>query len=156
MADATSKDEDDEEVTYNDLNCLQIAYQELLSNSSTLSIGYKELKKKFDSLKKENDVLKKENEKLKGKQTKDIYKVNTSKVNEQLQKEVIDLRQSLAKFVIGSENLKKLLKYNRHPHNKFGLGFDKKKEIKKNKSNVHYLNCRKFGHMFYDYKECPK
>ncbi|RDX66798.1 hypothetical protein CR513_54401, partial [Mucuna pruriens] len=135
MTDTTSKDEDDEEVTFNDLNCLQIAYQELFSNSSTLSIGYKELKKKisklskeFDSLKKENDILKKDNEKLKEEQNQDLTKINTSE----------------------------LLKYNRHPHNKSGLGFDNKKEIKRDKSKVHCLNCKKFGHMFYDCRECLK
>ncbi|RDX64516.1 hypothetical protein CR513_56927, partial [Mucuna pruriens] len=45
---------------------------------------------------------------------------------------------------------------NRHPRDKIGLGFDKKKEIKRDKSNVHYLNYRKFGHMSYDCRERPK
>ncbi|RDY02773.1 hypothetical protein CR513_13728, partial [Mucuna pruriens] len=67
MVDTTSENEDDEEVTFNYLIFLQIPYQELLSNSSTLFTRYKVLKKKFfkltrefDSLKKENDILKKE------------------------------------------------------------------------------------------------
>ncbi|RDX82489.1 hypothetical protein CR513_36728, partial [Mucuna pruriens] len=67
-----------------------MAYQEIFSNSSTLSIGYKDLKTKFSKLSKE-----------------DLSKVNTSKVNKQLQKEVINLRHSLAKFVNGYENLQK-------------------------------------------------
>ncbi|RDY14807.1 hypothetical protein CR513_00059, partial [Mucuna pruriens] len=61
------------------------AYQELLSNSSNLSLGYKELKRKFSkltkdfvSLEKENSILKKENEKLKEEHTNDLSKVNTS------------------------------------------------------------------------------
>ncbi|RDX64509.1 hypothetical protein CR513_56929, partial [Mucuna pruriens] len=96
-------------------------------NSSTLSLGYKELKRKFskltkdfESLEKENSILEKENEKLKEKQINDLSKVNTSKVTK-LQKEVIHLRQSLDKFVNGIENLNK-----------------------------------KFGCRSYDYKECPK
>ncbi|RDY14800.1 hypothetical protein CR513_00064, partial [Mucuna pruriens] len=103
MAKTLSDDEDDEEVNFNNLEYFQIAYQELLSNSSTLSLGYKELKKnfqKFESLEKENGILKKENEKLKEEQTSDLSKVNILKVNE-LQREVINLRQSLAKFVKG-------------------------------------------------------
>ncbi|RDY10291.1 hypothetical protein CR513_05232, partial [Mucuna pruriens] len=68
MASTTSEDKDDEEVTFNNLEYLQIAYQELLSNSSTLSLGYKELKRKISKLSKElkeNSNLKKENESLK-------------------------------------------------------------------------------------------
>ncbi|RDX91059.1 hypothetical protein CR513_27016, partial [Mucuna pruriens] len=41
-------------------------------------------------------------------------------VNKQLQEEVIDLRQRLAKFVKGSENLEKILKHKRHPYDKSG------------------------------------
>ncbi|RDY08397.1 hypothetical protein CR513_07376, partial [Mucuna pruriens] len=69
---ASKEEDDDEEVIFNDLNNLQKSHQELISNSSTLSISYKDLKKKFsklskefkenDLLKKENDLLKKENE----------------------------------------------------------------------------------------------
>ncbi|RDX94251.1 hypothetical protein CR513_23381, partial [Mucuna pruriens] len=99
-------------------------------------------------------ILKKENEKLKEEQTNDLSKVNISKVTE-LQKEVIDLRQSLAKFVNSTKTLNKLLKYSRSPHDKFGLGFEKEKEIKE-KSNIHYSNYRKFGCRSYDYRECSK
>ncbi|RDY09833.1 hypothetical protein CR513_05750, partial [Mucuna pruriens] len=91
-------------VNFDNLEYLQIAYQEFLSNLSTLSLGYKELKRKlsklskdFESLEKENSILKKENEKLKEEQTNDLSKFHTSKVT-QTQKEVLDLRQSLAKF----------------------------------------------------------
>ncbi|RDX91267.1 hypothetical protein CR513_26783, partial [Mucuna pruriens] len=120
---------------------LQIAYQELLSNSSTISLGYKELKKFFSKLSKEE-------------QTSNLSKVNISKVNE-LQKEVIDLRQSLAKFVNDTKNLNKLLKYIRRPHDKLGLGFEKDKELKE-KPNIHCLNHRNFGCRFYDYIVHPK
>ncbi|RDX64007.1 hypothetical protein CR513_57484, partial [Mucuna pruriens] len=75
--------------------------------------------------------------------TKDLSKVNTLRVNEQLQKEIIDIRQNLAKFVNGFEILKNMLKYNKHPYDKTSLGYDKKKEIKKNKSTSHCLNCKK-------------
>ncbi|RDX61547.1 hypothetical protein CR513_60213, partial [Mucuna pruriens] len=61
-----------------------------------------ELSKEFDSLQKENDLLKKKNE----------------KVNEKLQDEIINLRQSLAKFVNGSKNLKNILKHKRHLYDK--------------------------------------
>ncbi|RDX95539.1 hypothetical protein CR513_21923, partial [Mucuna pruriens] len=94
MVDTASKDEDDELI---DLNHLQMAYQELFSNSSTLSVGYKDLKKKFSKLSKEFDSLQKENDLLK----------KENGINEQLHEEVIDLRQCLAKFVNGSKNLKK-------------------------------------------------
>ncbi|RDX86026.1 hypothetical protein CR513_32704, partial [Mucuna pruriens] len=57
MANTTSKDEDNEELILNDLNHLQITYQELISNSSTLSLGYKDLKKKFSKLSIEFDSL---------------------------------------------------------------------------------------------------
>ncbi|RDX86023.1 hypothetical protein CR513_32700, partial [Mucuna pruriens] len=77
-------------------------------------------------------------------------------LNEQLQNEVIDLRQSLAKFVNGSKTLKKILKHNRHPYDKTGLGYDKKKDLKKDKPIAHYIKCGKFGHQFYDYKGHPK
>ncbi|RDX74905.1 hypothetical protein CR513_45285, partial [Mucuna pruriens] len=101
MADIASEDENDEEVKFNNFKYLQIVYQELLSNSSTLYLGYKELKRKFSklskdfkSLKKENIILNKENE------------INTYEVTE-LQKEVINLRKSLAKLVNGTQNLNK-------------------------------------------------
>ncbi|RDY06941.1 hypothetical protein CR513_09014, partial [Mucuna pruriens] len=57
MADTTSKDEDDEEVNFISLEYLQIVYQELLSNSSTLSLGYKELKRKISKLTKDFESL---------------------------------------------------------------------------------------------------
>ncbi|RDX73858.1 hypothetical protein CR513_46471, partial [Mucuna pruriens] len=68
--------------------------------------------------------------------------LNSSEVNEKLQKEVIDLRQSLAKFVNGFGNLKKVMK--------------RKKKIKRDKLNAHCLNCRKFRHLSYDCRERPK
>ncbi|RDX69941.1 Copia protein, partial [Mucuna pruriens] len=85
-------------------------------------------------MEKENNILKKENENLKEEQTNDLSKVNTSKVT-QLQKE--------------------LLKYNRSPHEKFGLGFGKEKEIKE-KPNIHYSTYKKCGHRSYDYRESRK
>ncbi|RDY09780.1 hypothetical protein CR513_05822, partial [Mucuna pruriens] len=118
---------------------------------------FSKLSKEFESLKKkENDILKKENEKLKEEQTQDLSKVNTSKVNKQLQKEVIDLRQSLGKFVNGQENLKSCLNTTNIYMTNLDLGFDKKKEIKREKSNFHCFNYRNFGHMSYDCKERPK
>ncbi|RDX87995.1 hypothetical protein CR513_30474, partial [Mucuna pruriens] len=127
MANTTLEDKDDEEVTFNNLKYLQVSYQELLSNSLTLSLGYKELKIKFLKLSKEFKSLEKENKE----QTNDLSKVNTLEVNE-LQKEVIDLRQSLYKFVNGVENLNKFLKYSKSPHDKSSLGFVKEKEIRTN------------------------
>ncbi|RDX71112.1 hypothetical protein CR513_49577, partial [Mucuna pruriens] len=47
------------------------------------------------------------------------------------------LKQSLAKFVNGTKNLNKLLKYNRSPHDKSGVGFEKENEIKE-KPNIYY------------------
>ncbi|RDX88611.1 hypothetical protein CR513_29775, partial [Mucuna pruriens] len=101
--------------------------------------------KDFESLEKENSILKKENENLKEEQTNDLSNVNTSKVTK-LPKEVTNLRQSPAKF---------LLKYSRSPHDKFGLGFKKEKKIKE-KPNIHCSNYRKFGHRSYDYQKCLK
>ncbi|RDY05139.1 hypothetical protein CR513_11052, partial [Mucuna pruriens] len=113
MANTTSEgEEDNKKVIFNDTNNLQIEYQEILSNSSTMSIGYNDLKKKFsklseelDVLQKENDLFKKENESLKEKKDKELSTINTLEINEKLQEEVIDLRQSLIKFVNGYENL---------------------------------------------------
>ncbi|RDX60109.1 hypothetical protein CR513_61778, partial [Mucuna pruriens] len=96
---------------------LQIAYQELLPNSSTLSIGCKDLKKK-----KENDLLKKENESLKEDKAKNLYEVNAFEENEKLQ-------ESLAKFISESENMEKFLKNKRHPYDKSSIGYDKKKDL---------------------------
>ncbi|RDY04238.1 hypothetical protein CR513_12076, partial [Mucuna pruriens] len=60
----------------------------------TTTKSYKNLKKKFSKLtkefnvvQKENDSLKKVNERLKEDKAKDLSKVNTSEVNEQLQEE---------------------------------------------------------------------
>ncbi|RDX67555.1 hypothetical protein CR513_53554, partial [Mucuna pruriens] len=39
---------------------------------------------------------------------------------------------------------------------KSDLGFEKKNKIKKDKPNIHCLNCRKFGHKSSDYRERPK
>ncbi|RDX70583.1 hypothetical protein CR513_50161, partial [Mucuna pruriens] len=161
MDNSTSEREaDNKEVIFNDLSHLQTIYQELLSNSSTLSIGYKDLKKKFSKLskmfgvlQKENDLLKKENENLKKDKTKNLSTINTPKVNKQLQEEVIDLRQSLAKFVNGFENLKKILNHKIHPYDKFDISYDKKNNLKKDKSTSHYLNYGRFGHISYDYRE---
>ncbi|RDY00868.1 hypothetical protein CR513_15882, partial [Mucuna pruriens] len=97
MTNTTSKDEDDEEKIF------------------------KTDPKILNPWKKENSILKKENERLK-EQTNDLSKVNIYEVIE-LQKEVIELRQSLAKFVNGTQNLNKLLKYNRSPYDKSDLGF---------------------------------
>ncbi|RDX89697.1 hypothetical protein CR513_28542, partial [Mucuna pruriens] len=88
------------------------------------------------------------------KQTNDISKVNTSEVTEH-QKEVIDLKQSLAKIFNVIKNLNKLLKYNKSPHDKFGLGFEKEKKIKE-KPNIHCSTYKKFRHKSYDYREHPK
>ncbi|RDX74663.1 hypothetical protein CR513_45560, partial [Mucuna pruriens] len=138
MADTTSEDEDDQDVKFNNLVYLQIAYQELLSNSSTFSLRYKELKikfsklsKDFESLEKENSILKKENEKLKEEQTNDLSKVNTYEITE-LQKEVIDLRQSLAKFLNGREPLSWYLD-SRCSHHMIG------KELKHNLLSINQL-----------------
>ncbi|RDX97787.1 hypothetical protein CR513_19407, partial [Mucuna pruriens] len=131
MADTTLEGEevDDKEVISNYLNHLQIAYQELLSKPSTLSI---------------------ENKSLKEEKAKDLSTVNILEVHEQLQEKVIDLRQSLAKFVNGSENLKKILKHKRHPYDKSSISYDKKKDLKKNMSISHCLNCGRFGDLSYD------
>ncbi|RDX94968.1 hypothetical protein CR513_22579, partial [Mucuna pruriens] len=124
--DLSSSEEEDEEaniclVEKKTTNHLQTSYQELLSNSSSLSIGYKDLKKnfsklskEFDALHKETDLLKKENGSLKEEKDKNLSSVNTLEVNKKLQEEVIDLRQSLAKFVNGSKNLRKILKHEIH------------------------------------------
>ncbi|RDX78362.1 hypothetical protein CR513_41367, partial [Mucuna pruriens] len=139
MAYTTSKGEkEDKEVIFNNLGHLHIAYQELLSNSSTLSIGYKDFKKKkFNVLQKENDLLKKENESLKDDKAKNTSKINTKFVNE-------------------SKNLKNILKNKRHPYDKFGIGYDKKKYLKKDKSTSHCVNCGKFGYLCYDCGDCKK
>ncbi|RDX79010.1 hypothetical protein CR513_40614, partial [Mucuna pruriens] len=99
----------------------------------------KDLKKKFSKLtkefcvfQKENDLLKKENKNLKEEKAKSLSKINTSKENEKLQE------NSLDKFVNGSEN------------------YDKKKDLKKDKSTSHCLNCGKFGHLSYDCGDCLK
>ncbi|RDX80234.1 hypothetical protein CR513_39243, partial [Mucuna pruriens] len=134
-------EDEDEEV-----NLYLIAY--------TPSIEKENCPKNLNLLEKENGILKKENEKLKEEQTSDLSNFNILELNE-LQKEVIDLRQSLAKFVNGIENLNKLLKYSRSPHDKFGLGFEKDKEIKEI-PNIKCLNHKKFGHRPYYCREHPK
>ncbi|RDX80225.1 hypothetical protein CR513_39247, partial [Mucuna pruriens] len=95
-----------------------------------------------------------DDEELKEEQTNDLSKVNTFEVTK-LQEKVIDLRQSLSKFFNGTKNISKLLKYSRCPHEKFGFGFEKEKEIKE-KLNIHCSNCRKFGHRSYDCRKRPK
>ncbi|RDX91474.1 hypothetical protein CR513_26539, partial [Mucuna pruriens] len=77
-------------------------------------------------------------------------------VNEQLKEEVIDLRQSLAKFVNGSENLKKILKHKRHPYDKTSIGYDKKSDLKKDKFTSHCLNNGRFKHFSNDCRDHPK
>ncbi|RDX75065.1 hypothetical protein CR513_45107, partial [Mucuna pruriens] len=72
-----------------------------------------------------------------------------------MHRRIIDLRQNLAKFVNGIENLSKLLKYNKSPHDKSGLGFEKEKKIKE-KPNIHCSTYRKFGHRSYTYRERSK
>ncbi|RDX98508.1 hypothetical protein CR513_18549, partial [Mucuna pruriens] len=59
-------------------------------------------------------------------------------------------------FVNGYENLKKILKHKRHPYDKIGVGCDKKKDLKKDKSNSHCLNYGNFGNLSYDCREHPK
>ncbi|RDX81561.1 hypothetical protein CR513_37752, partial [Mucuna pruriens] len=44
----------------------------------------------------------------------------------------------------------------KHLNEKFGIGYDKKIYLKKNKSNSHYLNCGMFGHFSYDCDLRPK
>ncbi|RDY10141.1 hypothetical protein CR513_05383, partial [Mucuna pruriens] len=147
MDNTTSEEEDDdEEVIFNYLIHLQKAYQNL-SNSSTLSIGYKDLKKKFSKLSKEFNSLDKEN---------DLLKKENEKVNEQLQRKVIDFRKSLAKFVNGSKSMKNSLKNKRHSYEKSSIGYDKKKDLKKDKSTSHSLNCGRFRHLSYDCRYYPK
>ncbi|RDX75496.1 hypothetical protein CR513_44605, partial [Mucuna pruriens] len=89
-----------------------------------------------DDEEKENDLLKKENESLEEDKTKELSTVNTLEVNEQLQEEI--------------------LKYKRHLYEKFGIEYDKKKDLKKDKSISYYLNCGKFAHLSYDCKDHPK
>ncbi|RDX88944.1 hypothetical protein CR513_29400, partial [Mucuna pruriens] len=43
-----------------------------------------------------------------------------------------------------------------HPRDKYGIGFDKKKDLKKDKSTSYCLNYGKFGHMSYSCGDCPK
>ena len=60
MVDTASKWSDsksDEEVNINNLETLQLEYQELLSNSSTLSIAYQNLRKDFNSVSKDYKQL---------------------------------------------------------------------------------------------------
>ncbi|RDX75945.1 hypothetical protein CR513_44119, partial [Mucuna pruriens] len=58
MVDTTLKGKEDvKEIIFNYLNHLQITYQELLSNFSTLSIDYKDFKKKFAKFSKEKETL---------------------------------------------------------------------------------------------------
>ncbi|RDX85898.1 hypothetical protein CR513_32841, partial [Mucuna pruriens] len=147
MANTIFEDEDDEKP-------IKTSFKFLIS-----SFIYKELKRKFsklskyfESLEKESSILKKEN--LKEEHTNNLYKVNTYEVIE-LQKEVINLRQNLAKFVNGTKNLNKLLKYNKSSHDKSSLDFEKDKEIIE-KPNIHYSIYRKFGHRSYDCRERPK
>ena len=52
-----SNSESDEEVNINNLETLQLEYQELLSNSSTLSIAYQNLRKDFNSVSKDYKQL---------------------------------------------------------------------------------------------------
>ncbi|RDX76422.1 hypothetical protein CR513_43582, partial [Mucuna pruriens] len=109
-----------------------------------------------DDEEEENDSLKKDNESLKEEKTNDLSKVNVSKVNENFQEKVIDLKQSLAEFANVSENLKNILKHKRHLYDKTSIGYDKKKDLKKDKSNSHCLNYGGFGYLSYDCRNCPK
>ncbi|RDX58410.1 hypothetical protein CR513_62276, partial [Mucuna pruriens] len=72
----------------------------------------------------------------------DLSKVNTSKVDEQLQEEVIDTRQSLAKFINRYKNLEKILKHKKHPYDKFGIEYDKKKGFQERKIHFTLLKSR--------------
>ncbi|RDX88768.1 hypothetical protein CR513_29592, partial [Mucuna pruriens] len=153
MVDTASEgEEEDEEVIFNDLsssNCLLRTPFKILNYFPKLS-------KEFDTLQNENDFLKKENECLKEDKPKNLSKVKAPKVNEKLQEEVIDLRQSLAKFINGSKNLKKILKNKRYPYDKSSIVYDKKKDLKKDKYTTHCFNCGVFGHLYYDCRYHPK
>ncbi|RDX69645.1 hypothetical protein CR513_51211, partial [Mucuna pruriens] len=65
-------------------------------------------------------------------------------------------RQSLATFVNGTKNLKKILKYKRNPNEKYGIGYDKGKDLKKNKFSFKIFNYGKNGHTSFNSKNHPK
>ncbi|RDY13750.1 hypothetical protein CR513_01281, partial [Mucuna pruriens] len=50
---------------------------------------------------------------------------------------------------------KEILKLKRYPYEKFGIGYNKKKNLKKEKSTSHFLNCGRFRHLSYDCRDCP-
>ncbi|RDX97416.1 hypothetical protein CR513_19812, partial [Mucuna pruriens] len=103
--------------------------------------------KKKKVLKRENEVQSEENKKLQEEKPINSLGVKPSKEVEQLQKEVIGLRESLLKFVNGFEYLDKILRTKRNPNDKSSIGYVKKrstKTIAKNSSS-HYNASNTFS-----------
>ena len=91
-----------------------------------------------------NDKLLK-NQEIKG-QPQDVVK---------LHKEIGTLKTTLAKFVSGTNNLKKLLGYRRSPSDKFGNGYDGEIYVHNEDTIVCYF-CGKIGHMTSKCRDRPK
>ncbi|RDX74385.1 hypothetical protein CR513_45886, partial [Mucuna pruriens] len=102
---------------------------------------FSKLLKEFEILQKENISLREENKYLKEEKASSSSKHNTSKVNVQLLQE-----KSLAKFVNGIKNLKKIMKDRGNYNGKLGIGYDRGKDLKKNKSTSECSKYRKSRH----------
>lgn len=112
---------DDNSTSFN----LQDEYDALLEVYTKLTQDYSLLKKKNMDLLKQNEMLKNENINLgkdKCSTSSDPYK--SCKMHEN---EITNLKNTLAKFNESSKNLDKMLKNQKHVHNKEGLGFEKGK-----------------------------
>ncbi|RYR10126.1 hypothetical protein Ahy_B05g078596 [Arachis hypogaea] len=112
---------DDNSTSFN----LQDEYDALLEVYTKLTQDYSLLKKKNMDLLKQNEMLKNENINIgkdKCSTSSDPYK--SCKMHEN---EITNLKNTLAKFNESSKNLDKMLKNQKHVHNKEGLGFEKGK-----------------------------
>ncbi|XP_052116680.1 uncharacterized protein LOC127746708 [Arachis duranensis] len=104
---------------------LQDEYDALLEVYTKLTQDYSLLKKKNMELLKQNEMLKNKNINLgkdKCSTSSDPYKYCKMHENE-----ITNLKNTLAKFNESSKNLDKMLKNQKHVHNKEGLGFEKGK-----------------------------
>ena len=99
MADTASEGSDsesDEEVNINNLETLQLAYHELLSNSSIMSKVYQNLRKDFKSLSKDY-------KQLQGKHEEKID--NSSKISTQSCDDFESLKLKTTKFHLENEEI---------------------------------------------------
>ncbi|KAL2318872.1 hypothetical protein Fmac_032748 [Flemingia macrophylla] len=147
-AESASDFEDEHtEVQETDFEILENAYNELLHDSGMISKAYKKQKKRIFEFIKENISLKEQNEILKKMASSNtIFEHNTSDEVNKLNKDIEMLKQDLSKFVQGTENLDRILKYSRIKNDRSGLGYIEK-DIANSSSIPSCNNCGKAGHI---------